>query len=206
MTIRPVHVYLQPTLADWEPGFAIAEINTQRFTPDAPKRYEVRTVAETAQPVRTMGGLTVVPDGVLEDLRPDASAMLMLIGSGRWDGGAGEEALAKARDFLDAGVPVAAICGATFGCARAGLLNHRRHTSAAVEYLQAAPGYTGTALYEDVPAVTDGNLITAGPAHPIDYAREVLAALEVYEPARLDAWYGLFKTGEAHYFARLHSA
>jgi putative intracellular protease/amidase len=42
--------------------------------------------------------------------------------------------------FLDTGVPVAAICGATEALARAGLLDRRPHTSAAPEAL-AATGY-----------------------------------------------------------------
>ena len=48
----------------------------------------------------------------------------------------------KAAEFLDAGVPVAAICGATAGLAAEGLLDDRRHTSNAAEFL-AATGYGG---------------------------------------------------------------
>lgn len=44
---------------------------------------------------------------------------------------------AAARRFLDAGVRVAAICGATAGLARASLLDEGSHTSAAAEYLAA---------------------------------------------------------------------
>jgi putative intracellular protease/amidase len=203
MTLEHVHVLVQDTLADWEPGYALAELDTGRYGRGAPRRYEVRTVAESTAPVRTMGGLTIVPDLTLDDVHTDASAMLMLIGSALWDHGGGEAALAKAREFLDAGVPVAAICGATFGCARAGLLNTRRHTSAALDYVKAAPGYTGEALYQDVPAVTDGGLTTAGPANPIEFAREVLTVLRVYEPEVLDAWYGLYKTGDPAYYPAL---
>ena len=47
---------------------------------------------------------------------------------------------AAAARFLNAGVPVAAICGATAGLARAGLLDERNHASAAAEYLSAT-GY-----------------------------------------------------------------
>lgn len=201
--MQHVHVLVQDSFADWEPGFALAEINTQRFGRGAPKRYEVRTVAETTAPLRTMGGLKVVPDLALGELRPEDSAMLILVGSEVWDAGEGDEALAKAAEFLGRGVPVAAICGATLGCARAGLLNDRRHTSAALEYLRTAPGYTGEARYQDVPAVTDQGLTTAGPQHPIEFAREILTVLRVYEPPVIDAWYGLFKTGEAKYYPAL---
>ena len=49
---------------------------------------------------------------------------------------------AAARRFLTAGVPVAAICGATYGLALEGLLDDRAHTSNAAEYL-AYSGYAG---------------------------------------------------------------
>ena len=99
-------------------------------------------------------------------------------------------------------MPVAAICGATFGLARAGLLDERRHTSNAREYL-APSGYRGAALYRDEPAVTDRDLITASGVMPVDFARAIFARLEVFPPKVLDAWYGLHKTGEARSFHEL---
>jgi len=110
--------------------------------------------------------------------------------------------VAKALEFLAAGVPVAAICGATAALARAGALDGRRHTSNAPEYL-AATGYAGAALYEHKPAVTDQGLITAGAVSALEFAYEILKLLEVYSPETLDAWYGLFKTGEASYYEKL---
>ena len=98
---------------------------------------------------------------------------------------------AAAARFLAAGTPVAAICGATGGLAAAGLLDERPHTSNAREFLEAT-GYAGAAHYVDAPAVTDGLLITATAVAPVEFAREVLARLDVYEPATLDAWYQLY--------------
>ena len=118
--------------------------------------------------------------------------MLMLAGADTWLGDGGNAAFAeKAREFLEAGVPVAAICGATAGLAAEGLLDDRRHTSNAAEFL-AATGYGGAERYVDAPAVTDGDLITASATAPVEFAREVLARLDVYEPAVLAAWYKLY--------------
>lgn len=206
MTQRDVHLYVQETMADWEPGFAIAEINTQRFDRRRQRQYQVRTVGDGREAVRTMGGLRIVPDLTLAELEAERSSLLILAGSALWDQGQEGPAIEKAKEFLDAGVPVAAICGATLGCARAGLLDHRRHTSAALSYLESAPGYRGGPLYQDLPAVTDRNLVTAGPTNPLEFAREILALLDVYEPPVLDAWYGLFSTSQPRYFAALMSA
>ena len=65
-----------------------------------------------------------------------------------------------ARRWSEAGTPVAGICGATMGLARAGLLDDRRHTSNAPEQLSPT-GYAGAAHYVDAPAVTDRGVITA---------------------------------------------
>lgn len=99
-------------------------------------------------------------------------------------------------------MPVAAICGATAGLAREGLLDDRSHTSAVSFYL-AATGYAGGARYVEADAVTDpggspkGALVTAGPTEPVAFAREILRLLGVFEPKKLDAWYRLFHDSDA---------
>jgi putative intracellular protease/amidase len=130
--------------------------------------------------------------------------MLILPGGEVWDESGNTEAAEKARAFLDAGMPVAAICGATAGLARAGLLDDRQHTSNAPEYLLAT-GYKGAALYQNQPAVTDGNLITANSTAPLEFAHHILERLDAYPEAVLEAWFGLFKTGDPAYFAALLS-
>lgn len=200
-----VHLAVYDTLSDWEPGHAVAGINQPQFQ-RTPGRYDVRTVGLTRAPVTTMGGVTIVPDLALDELTPADSAMLLLPGATRWDeGGLGEFAEA-ARRFLDAGVPVAAICGATAGLARAGLLDERAHTSNAREYLEYGTGYAGAPRYVDADAVTDGDLITGSGVRPLAWTREVFARLDLYAPDVLEAWYGLYSTGDAAWYERLMAA
>jgi putative intracellular protease/amidase len=162
-------------------------------------------VAPQKAPVLTMGGIRIMPDLPLDALRPADSAMLILPGGVAWEEGQHGQATEMARAFLDAGVPVAAICGATLPLAQAGLLDNRRHTSNAREYL-AATQYGGAHLYDEAPAVTDKNLITASGVAPLDFALHIFRRLDLYPPAVLDAWYGLFKTGRPEYFAALVAA
>ncbi len=199
-----VHLAVLDTLADWEPGLAVAHLNSPHHQRE-PGRFRVRTVGATAEPVVTMGGVRILPDLTLDELSPADSAMLVLPGADVWDAGGGEAFTAAAADFLAAGVPVAAICGATSGLARAGLLDERRHTSNAREYLEAT-GYAGGAHYVDAPAVHDGDVITASGVHPVAFAREVLDRLDVYAPEVLDAWHGLFATGDPACYGRLMAA
>ncbi len=163
------------------------------------------TVAESLEPVTTMGGVRVLPDTVLADLEPQASDLLILAGSGFWDVGGGDVFTAKATRFVEAGVPVAAICGATFGLARAGLLDARRHTSAAAEYLDAS-GYAGGDLYVDTRAVADQGVITAGPQSPVQFARATLGWLGLASERTLDAYEGVFHRADPSAFGELMQA
>jgi putative intracellular protease/amidase len=122
-----------------------------------------------------------------------------------WDEGAGAEFAEVAARFLDAGVPVAAICGATAGLARAGLLDTRRHTSAAAEYL-AATGYAGGSLYVEDRAAVDGNLVTAGPQSPVQFARATLGMLGLASEDVLEAYEGVFHRADPASFPVLMAA
>jgi putative intracellular protease/amidase len=198
MTRKPVHLAVYDTYADWETGHATAYL--------ARAGYEVRTVGPSTEPVRSIGGLCVQPDLALDDVRPEDSALLILPGADLWDMSDDLAPFArKARAFLDAGVPVAAICGATAGLAREGLLDDRDHTSAVSFYL-AATGYGGGERYVDADAVTDRGLITAGPTEPVAFAREIFRLLGVYEGEVLDAWYRLFHDSDAEAYAVLEKA
>ena len=196
-----VHLFVFDTMADWEAAYAVAAINNPRFQTE-PGRYHVVTAAATLVPVRTMGGVTIQPDVTLSSITPDSSAMLILPGGETWENGGNPEALALAAEFIAAGVPVAAICAATLALARAGLLDHLRHTSNAREYLISS-GYRGTAFYCGAPAVTDRNVITATGLAPVDFAREIFKALNLFSSATIEAWYGMFKQCDASKFYAL---
>ncbi len=190
-----VHLAVYDTLADWEVGIATAHINNPMWQ-RRPGRYRVTTVAATLDPVTTMGGVQIQPDLTVDDVHPDASAMLLLPGADTWLTGGNRQFADLAGQFLAAGTPVAAICGATVGLASAGLLDDRPHTSNAAVVLDST-GYGGAARYVDEPVVSDGTLITATATAPVEFAREVLGRLDVYEPAVLAAWYRLYGLQDA---------
>lgn len=202
MSTRTAHLAIYDGLAEMEVGHLLAELRTGRFTGTP---FDVVTVAEAGEPVTTMGGVRVLPDMLLADLDPADSDLLVLPGSEMWDAGGGGRFAAAAGRFLDAGVPVAAICGATAGLARAGLLDSRTHTSAAAEYL-AATGYAGGDRYVDGRAVVDADLVTAGPQSPVQFARATLGRLGLASPETLDAYEGVFYRADAAAFPALMQA
>jgi putative intracellular protease/amidase len=195
MRNNSVHLFVFDTMADWEAAPAIAAINDPQFQ-QMPGRYRVVTVGLSRQPITTMGGLRILPDLALDEVSPYASSMLILPGGQSWDYGANLAAIDLARRFIAHCVPVAAICAATLALARAGLLDNRHHTSNARGYL-AGSGYRGGRFYRDRPAVTDQGVITASGTAPVDFAREIFEALNLYRPVTLDAWYALHKHGDA---------
>ncbi|MFF4195907.1 type 1 glutamine amidotransferase family protein [Nonomuraea sp. NPDC001831] len=201
-----IHHAVYDTFADWETGHATAHLRSERFQRE-PGAYEIVNVGLTGEPVVSMGGLRVTPGLALDRLTPEGSSLLILPGADLWDAGDELAPFArKAREFLEAGVPVAAICGATAGLAREGLLDDRGHTSAALPYLGAQPGYAGADRYQETDAVLDGDLVTAGPTEPVAFAREIFRRLDVYRPDVLDAWYRLFGESDAAAFEVLMAA
>ncbi|WP_371670099.1 DJ-1/PfpI family protein [Streptomyces sp. NBC_00289] len=195
---KPVHLAVYDTFADWETGHATAYL--------ARAGHAVRTVGASTDPVSSIGGLSVRPDLALDDVRPEDASLLILPGADLWDTSDDLAPFARtARAFLDAGVPVAAICGATAGLAREGLLDDRDHTSAVSLYL-AATGYAGGGRYVEADAVTDRGLVTAGPTEPVAFAREIFRLLGVYEGEVLDAWYRLFHDSDPQAYAVLAKA
>lgn len=202
--MKYAYTYVMNTLADWELGFTVAELNTGRYFRPGAEAVPVRTVGATLDPIVTMGGLRIVPDVTIDEVTAENTAVLLLPGSNTWDAPEHQPALARTAELLAAGVSVAAICGATGALAAAGLLNDRRHTSNAVEYLKmVAPDYSGESHYVSEHAVADGNLITASSVGGLLLARLVLDGLQLCTDDTLEAWYQYFATGEAKFFYAL---
>ncbi|MBE1444825.1 DJ-1/PfpI family protein [Paenibacillus sp. OAS669] len=124
-----------------------------------------------------------------------------LPGADNWKDPMNGPIIEKAKQLLNAGGNVAAICGATLALGDAGLLDDRQHTSNSLEYLNLfSPSYKGAARYKNEKIVTDGNLITTGSAGAIELAREVIALLGLFAEETLEAWYNYFTSGDPKYF------
>ncbi len=202
-----VYVYVLDTMADWEIGYAAAELHSGRFfKKDAPD-VSFKTVGITKKPVKTMGGLTILPDGVVEDIAVDDKSVLLLPGGNTWGDPKHGPIIQKAAELLSVGGTVCAICGATAALAQAGLLDHRPHTSNGVGFLEMfCPGYKGQSWFVDEPSVSDGSLITAGGTGALLWTKQILERLCVFRSDTLEAWYAYFRTGEAqHFFALMQT-
>lgn len=202
-----VYIYALDTLADWELGYVTAELNSRRFfKKDAPE-VSVKTVTISKEPVKTMGGLTIVPDCSINDIAVNEKSVLLLPGANTWDDPKHSTIIKKAGELLSVGGMVCAICGATAALANAGLLDQRPHTSNGAGYLEMfSPTYKGQKFFVDAPSVVDHNLITANSTGGLLWAKQIIEQLDVFQPNTLEAWYAYFSSGEAqHFFALMQT-
>ena len=199
-----VFIYVIDELADWELSFLSAELNSGRYFKDKTQSIEIVKAADNLEARQTMGGITIRPDCRIDDMNISSSDILILPGSDNWFEKKHEPILLKAKTYIEQDIKVAAICGATLGLANVGALDNRRHTSNDKRFLmRVCKNYKGEHLYENTPAVTDGNLITATGIAPLEFTFEVLKLLNVFKEDTLINWYKLYTTKESEYFFKL---
>jgi hypothetical protein len=80
--------------------------------------------------------------------------------------------------------------------ARAGLTRNIRHTSNSKDYLKTiVTDYGDDDFYVNEMAVTDENIITASGLGCVEFAREVIKQLQIYNEADTQLWFDMFKHG-----------
>jgi putative intracellular protease/amidase len=202
-----IYVYVLDTLADWELGYVTAELNSGRFFKKSAQRVSLKTVSYSKDPIHTMGGMTIVPDCLIDDMAVSETSVLILPGANTWNDPRHGAIIEKASEFLSAGATVCAICGATAALASFGLLDKRPHTSNGPGFLEmVSSGYKGQSFYIDEPSVADNNLITASSTGALLWAKQIIEHLGVFQSDTLEVWYEYFSTGEAkHFFALMQT-
>ncbi|MCI8454288.1 MAG: glutamine amidotransferase [Lachnospiraceae bacterium] len=202
-----VYVYALDTLADWELGYVTAELNSKRFFKREAPSISVKTAGISKEPIKTMGGLTVIPDCSVSEIAVNEKSVLLLPGADTWNSPKHGAIIKKAGELLLTGATVCAICGATAALANVGLLDRRLHTSNGAGYLEmCSPCYKGQQFYVDKPSVADHNLITASSTGALLWAKQIIERLEVFQPNTLEAWYTYFSSGrEQHFFALMQT-
>ena len=202
-----IYVYVLDTLADWELGHVISELNSGRFFKKGAQRVALKTVSYSKDPIHTMGGMTIVPDCFIDDIVVSKTSMLLLPGSDTWNDPKHAAVIEKASEFLTLGAAVGAICGATAALANFGLLDQRPHTSNGPGFLEmVSPGYKGQSFYIDKPSAAENNLITASCTGALLWTKQIIEYLDVFETNTLESWYKYFSTGDPkHFFALMQS-
>lgn len=177
--------------ADWEAAYVSSLL--QALGAD---RFCVKTVSLNMGPVRSLGGFSVVPDYDVFSA-PEDFAGLILIGGLSWRGEAARGIVPLVEAAVRNRVVLGGICDASAFLGTLGVLNSVRHTSNDLPDLEmwAGDAYTGEELYLREPAVRDGTVVTANGTAPLEFAREVLTALDVAPEEQILAWYNFHKFG-----------
>lgn len=204
MKNRKVYMYVFDTMSDWEVGYLTAELNTGRYFKKGLEPLKVITVGIDKNPIMTMGGLKVIPDISIEECNIESKDVLILTGGDTWTSSIHEIILEKAKEALIQGSIVAAICGATLGLAKKGILDFRNHTSNDLEFIKMViPNYSGEKYYKMEAVVNDENLVTASGIAPLEFTFQVLKILQVFKSESLNSWLNLYKTYDSKYFFEL---
>ena len=101
-----VYVYVMNTMADWEIGYCLAELHSKRFFRKNSREIMVKTVSLSKKPVKSMGGLTIVPDLMIKDIQTNKDNVLILPGSDRWGEAENVEILGIAKKLLERKMPI----------------------------------------------------------------------------------------------------
>lgn len=139
-----VYLYVFDTMADWEIGYLMAEINSGRYYKKGLMPLKVVTVGITKTTITTMGGLKILPEIELKECSVNDAIALILPGGNTWTEAIHAPVIKMAEEYLEKGIIVGAICGATIGLAMGGILDKRYHTSNDLGYLKmVCPSYDG---------------------------------------------------------------
>lgn len=158
--------------------------------------YEVKTLSTTKQIIHSIGGFSTIPDYNLDSV-PSDYAGLVLIGGYSWGTEEARRLTSLIKDADKKGLVVAGICKATEFLGSIGILNNRKHTSNALKNLKniAGENYTGETNYLELQAVRDQNLVTANGTAILEFAKEVLLALDAFSAEDIENYYKLYKDG-----------
>lgn len=184
---KSIVCYLPEGFADWEGAFLLPELRQAH--------KKVIIASATGESVRSIGGLSVVPERSIHEIEPGSIQALILIGSDSWpDPNQNQKVLELASTLISQNVLVAGICAATVALARLGLLDNRPHTSNDLDMLkQLVPTYKGEKFYAKKLAVTDGNLITASGVGALEFTKEIMTYLQMFTADYRQQWFELYK-------------
>ena len=186
---KKIFVFLFNGFSDWEIAYLSPEIKKN----DA---FDLIYFSQNGNVVRSMGGLTVLPDISMKEINLSEVEMLILPGGTAWEKDENDFIDTMVENVFTSGKTIAAICAATVYLGKIGFLNHLNHTSNDLYYLQGmAPEYSGGDFYVKSKAVTDKNMITANGTAPIEFSYEIFKALKLFSDDDIEKWFQLFKHG-----------
>ncbi|MCM1023300.1 MAG: glutamine amidotransferase [Prevotella sp.] len=177
--------------ADWEAAYISSAINML-----GQGKYDIKTLSLSKDYVQSIGGFKVLPDYDIKSV-PDDYEALILIGGMTWRSENTQQIKELVNDCCRKGKILGGICDASAFLGTAGVLNGVYHTSNDLNGLKqwAGSAYTGETKYIAKQAVRDKNIITANGTAALEFAKEILLALNVADKEKIADWYNFHKLG-----------
>lgn len=180
-----------PQYADWEAAYLSSAI-----TMLGQGQYDIKTVSLSRDYVTSIGGFKVMPDYDIKTA-PDNYEALVLIGGMTWRDQQSQQVRSLAEDCKQKGKILGGICDASAFLGTIGVLNDVAHTCNDLNDLKqwAGRNYTGEAKFIAKQAVRGKNVITANGTAPMEFAKEILLALNAADKEKILDWYHFHKLG-----------
>ncbi|MBZ9626046.1 DJ-1/PfpI family protein [Clostridium sp. FP2] len=177
--------------ADWEAAYVSSLILAL-----GQEVYSIKTVSLTKDSIKSLGGFTVIPDYDIKSAPTDFEG-LVLIGGMSWRTEKAQQVKPLVENALNNKKVLGGICDASVFLGKMGILNNVKHTSNDLNDLKkwAGDAYMGEEKYMMQPAVRDNNIITSNGTAPLEFAKEVMIALEVAPEKSILEWYNFYKYG-----------
>ncbi len=177
--------------ADWEAAYI-----TSAITMLGQGQYDIKTVSLSKDYVWSIGGFRVLPDYDIASVPGDYDA-LILIGGMTWRNENARQIKTLVEDCYQKGRILGGICDASAFLGTVGVLNDVMHTSNDLNDLKQWAGsvYKGETKYIAKQAVRDKTIITANGTAPMEFAKEILLALDVASEDKVSEWYDFHKLG-----------
>ena len=145
---------------------------------------------------QSIGGFNVLPDFYFSSV-PNNYEALILIGGMTWRNENSKHVQVLVNDCLQKQKILGGICDASAFLATIGSLNNVNHTSNDLNDLKQWAGsiYTAENKYISKQAVRDKNIITANGTATMEFAKEILFALNIASKKSIIEWYNFHKLG-----------
>lgn len=177
--------------ADWEGAYLSAAIYML-----GKGKYQVKTVSLTKEKIQSIGGFYTLPDYDIHSVPEDYEA-LILIGGMTWRDESAQQMKPLVKDCFEKERVLGGICDASAFLGTVGVLNDVSHTSNDLDNLKqwASDKYVGENQYCLKQAVRDKNIVTANGTAPLEFAKEVMLALNAAPEDKIIEWYNFHKLG-----------
>lgn len=195
MSNEILHILL-PDFAAHEMVYLMEAISSDAQQLKSNPKYINKIVAPSLEPVAAIGGFKVVPDYSFSNM-PDDYAALVLIGGFGWATHVADQVAAIAKQAIEKGKIVGAICNGASFMAKCGFLNNIKHTGNGREQLQLWGGgnYINPEGYVNAQAVSDKNIVTANGSAALEFTKELLLLLENDSPECIEMYYQFNRQG-----------